>query len=72
MVCFRYVTVDTLHKGGGDDDDDDDNTWRISSHILGQCSQFYLTNQMHNIKKAIPVTGLCGPEGSGRLRLPDF
>jgi hypothetical protein len=27
MVCFRYITVNTLHKrggGGGDDDDDDD------------------------------------------------
>jgi hypothetical protein len=26
MVCFRYISVSTLHKGGddGDDDDDDD------------------------------------------------
>ena len=25
MVCFRYIIVNTLHKGGDDDDDDDDN-----------------------------------------------
>jgi hypothetical protein len=25
MVCFRYVLVNTLHKGDDDDDDDDDN-----------------------------------------------
>jgi hypothetical protein len=28
VVCFRYVIVNTLHKGGDkedDDDDDDDN-----------------------------------------------
>jgi hypothetical protein len=29
MVCFRYISVNTLHQGGGggddDDDDDDDN-----------------------------------------------
>jgi len=28
MVCFRYITVNSLHEGGGgggDDDDDDSN-----------------------------------------------
>jgi hypothetical protein len=25
MVCFRYISVNTLHKGDDDDDDDDDN-----------------------------------------------
>jgi hypothetical protein len=24
MVCFRYISVNTLHKGDDDDDDDDD------------------------------------------------
>jgi hypothetical protein len=24
MVCFRYIIVNTLHKGEKDDDDDDD------------------------------------------------
>jgi hypothetical protein len=24
MVCFRNVSVDTLHKGDTEDDDDDD------------------------------------------------
>jgi hypothetical protein len=25
MVCFRHISVNTLHKGDDDDDDDDDN-----------------------------------------------
>jgi hypothetical protein len=25
MVCFRYITVKSLHEGGGGDDDDNDN-----------------------------------------------
>jgi len=25
MVCFRYVIVNTLHKGDDDDDDDSNN-----------------------------------------------
>ena len=25
MVCFRYITVNTLQKGDNEDDDDDDN-----------------------------------------------
>jgi hypothetical protein len=24
MVCFRYIIVNTLHRGGTKDDDDDD------------------------------------------------
>jgi hypothetical protein len=24
MVCFRYISAGTLHKGGGGGDDDDD------------------------------------------------
>jgi hypothetical protein len=24
MVCFRYISVNTLHTGDDDDDDDDD------------------------------------------------
>jgi len=24
MVCFRYIIVNTLHKGDNKDDDDDD------------------------------------------------
>ena len=24
MVCFRYIIVNTLHRGGNRDDDDDD------------------------------------------------
>jgi hypothetical protein len=25
MICFRYVSLKTLHKADDDDDDDDDN-----------------------------------------------
>jgi hypothetical protein len=25
MVCFRYIIINTLHKGDDDDDDDDNN-----------------------------------------------
>jgi len=25
MVCFRYIIVNTLHKGDNDDDDDNNN-----------------------------------------------
>jgi len=24
MACFRYIIVNTMHKGGNKDDDDDD------------------------------------------------
>jgi len=37
MVCFRNISINTLHKGGGDDDDDDNNKnkktlqWKFSA-----------------------------------------
>ena len=42
MVCFRYVIVNTLHKGDNMDDDDDDdddnnnnnnNVYRTQTHL---------------------------------------
>jgi len=35
MVCFRYIVVNTLHKGDnkGDDDDDDDNNNNNNIHV---------------------------------------
>ena len=33
MVCFKYVIVNTLHKGDNKDDDDDNNN--IACRILG-------------------------------------
>jgi hypothetical protein len=38
MVCFRYISVNTLHKGDDDDDDDDDKCGNISGlkcHVKG-------------------------------------
>jgi hypothetical protein len=33
MVCFRYISVNTLHKGDDDDDDDDNNNnKRLKEH----------------------------------------
>jgi hypothetical protein len=34
MVCFRYISVNTLHKGD-DDDDDDNNSCIRSGHAAG-------------------------------------
>jgi hypothetical protein len=52
MVCFRYVIVNTLHKGDNKDDDDDDddknnnnNNNNKPQHIL----QKALT-KVHNIQ----------------------
>jgi len=38
MVCFRYIIVNTLHKGDkndGDDDDDDDDDNNNSNKMYG-------------------------------------
>jgi hypothetical protein len=35
MVCFRYISVNTLHKGDDDDDDDDDDD---NSNMADKCS----------------------------------
>jgi len=46
MVCFRYIIVNTLHKGdkkddddggGGDDDDDDDNNNNNNTRMSKIC-----------------------------------
>jgi hypothetical protein len=37
MVCFRYISVNTLHKGDDDDDDDDNdnnNTGKVPVHAI--------------------------------------
>ena len=33
MVCFRYISVNTLHKVYGDDDDDDISYTRLGSSV---------------------------------------
>ena len=33
-VCFRYIIVNTVHKGDNKDDDDDDNN-NIACRVLG-------------------------------------
>jgi hypothetical protein len=37
MVCFRHVSVNTVHKGDDDDDDDDDGkreSPKFKKHVL--------------------------------------
>jgi hypothetical protein len=34
MVCFRNISVDTLHKGDTEDDDDDDNNNNNNNNSL--------------------------------------
>jgi hypothetical protein len=37
MVCFRYIIVNTLHKGDNKDDDDDNNNNNNESQINRIC-----------------------------------
>ena len=39
MVCFRYVIVNTLHKGDNKDDDNDDNN---NNYYSIYCILFFL------------------------------
>jgi hypothetical protein len=34
MVCFRYVSVNALHKGDDDDDDDDDDRLSFKRRLV--------------------------------------
>jgi hypothetical protein len=34
MDCFRYITVNTLHKGDDDDDNDNNNNNNSQSHDM--------------------------------------
>ena len=38
MVCFRYVIVNTLHKGDNKDDDDDNNNNDTENSDIGHCA----------------------------------
>jgi len=73
VVCFRYVTVNAVHKGYNKDDDYDHNRYvdntRCSLHPVldtKDCNIMkYVTNYTY-IKgkgKAIPLQARCGPEG---------
>jgi hypothetical protein len=35
MVCFRYINVNTLHKGDDDDDDNNNNKFCGRGYITG-------------------------------------
>jgi hypothetical protein len=43
MVCFRYVSVNTLHQGDDDDDDNDNNNNNIIIIINTVCGELGLT-----------------------------
>ena len=41
MVCFRYIIVNTLHKGDNMDDDDNDNNNNNNNNKSGGFFEFY-------------------------------
>ena len=45
MFCFRYIIVNTLHKGDNKDDDDNDNVWSDLSKNKGYLEFILWTNQ---------------------------
>jgi len=52
MVCFKYISVNSLYKGGnkdkdGNDDDDDDNNNNNNNNALRD-----MVSQWHNDKKS--------------------
>ena len=55
MVCFRYITVNTLHEGDNKDDDDDDSlitTIIVEMHrkkLINATTQPYLLNGTYSI-----------------------
>jgi hypothetical protein len=57
MVCFRYIIVNTLHKGDNrdddDDDDDDDTTITTKSLSVTDVVPKSMNNSLefHNIKR---------------------
>ena len=70
MVCFRYIIVNNLHKGssssgGGSGSGSNRGS---SSSSCGSSS-----NSSSSSKgKAVPLQAWSGPEGSRKLRFPDF
>jgi len=44
MVYFRYIIVNTLHKGDNkDDDNDDDNVSQMQTHVKNMLQQYNRT-----------------------------
>jgi hypothetical protein len=67
MVCFRYISVNTLHKGDNDDDDDDDDdnyTAQLATHgpricVIVRCSPHKLKpKSSHNSTHRFKTTKL--------------
>jgi hypothetical protein len=50
MVCFRYIIVNTLHKGDNkDDDDDDDDDDDNNSNNSNNYNNYLTVKQCYNI-----------------------
>jgi len=47
MVCFRYITVNSLHEGGGDDDNTNNNNDKIQKQNLFNMSVRQRDKIMH-------------------------
>jgi len=46
MVCFRYIIVNTLHRGDNKDDDDDDDNNNNNNNSNTKQDNLYQINKM--------------------------
>ena len=62
MVCFRYIIVNTLHKGDNkddddDDDDNDDNNKFIHYYIMNKLASIFILISTYELKMLSPFPG---------------
>jgi hypothetical protein len=70
MVCFRYISVNTLHKGDDDDDDDDNNNNNnniqgIKDLLVGSAP--YQNGETSYFKQS-PATNISQHEKNGKAK----
>jgi len=64
MVCFRYIIVNTQHKGDNKDDDDDNNNNNNNNNVWVMVSLgffFKFVNSLKTTSKTGFITGLPKP-----------
>ena len=60
MVCYRYIIVNTLHKGGNMDDDDDDNDNNNNNNSLHMFHWKSSNTKFHQIRNDKRTEGRAG------------
>jgi hypothetical protein len=64
MICFRNISVDTLHKGNTEDDDDDDNDNDDDNNNNSNNNEFEILGTLGclmftlNVEIVLPLDGL--------------